>query len=215
MPLITSIVQNKKNKKFYSVFIDGKFRFSLSENDLTFLDLKENQNISRDKLNQFVEEYSIQKARRYAYLLVSKKLYSKNKFIEKLQNKKFPEETINKIIEELKEYKYINDRELIYEYAKNKVELKPMGRYRLQRELFNQRFKEDDIKECLERIYTEFDEGELAQKAVAARFKKSLDNVDEGLLKKINNFLLSRGFNYDIINDIIKSIRENRRKDED
>ncbi len=211
MPVITNIVQQKKNKKFYSIYVDGEFKFSLPENDLSFLGLREDQVIPKEKLDFFVQKYALQKARDYAYSLISKKAYSENSLREKLQNKNYPNEIIEKIIDELKEFNYINDKELIYEYAKSKIQLKPMGKYRLKSELYNKKFDEILIKECIEKIYQKYDEKSLAERAVKEHFKNMPEKIDENFLHKINNFLLSRGFSYETIQDVILSVKKSNK----
>lgn len=207
MPVITDIVQHKKNKKYYSIYLDGKFRFSLSENDLIFLDLKKGQLLPQEKVDYLIQEYGLQKARNYVYSLISKKNYSENLMREKLKNKNYSDEIIEKIIDELKEYDYINDEKFIYEYAQNKIESKPMGRYRLKAELFNKKFDEPLIKECIEKIYQEYNERELAEKAIKLHFKKLPLEIDEKFVVKLKNFLLSRGFSFEIINEVISEIK--------
>ncbi len=207
MPVITDIVQHKKNKKYYSIYIDGKFKFSLSEDDLIFLNLKKEQVLPQEKVDYLTQEYGLQKARNYVYSLISKKIYSENLLREKLRNKNYPDEIIEKIIDELKEYDYINDEKFIYEYAQNKIESKPMGRYRLKNELFNKKFDETLIKECIENIYQEYNEKELAEKAIKMHFKNMPTEIDEKFAVKLKNFLLSRGFSYEIINEVISEIK--------
>src|SRR5208283_3663733 len=101
MPIISDIVQQKKKKNYYSVFIDNEYSFSLSEADLNFLQLKINDNIPQEKLNSFINLYSIQKAKDYAYSLISRKSYSEKEFYTKLIQK-FPEKTVQIVIQDLK-----------------------------------------------------------------------------------------------------------------
>jgi len=208
MPIITNIIQNKKNKKFFSVYIDNNFKFSLTSADLNYLALKVGEEISEEKLKYLESEYLLQKAREYVYNLISKKTYTERALIEKLKSKNFSENIINQITNELKNYKYLNDEEFIYEYARAKIEEKPMGKYRLKQELFNKKFDENLIKECIEKIYKEFNEEELAQKALNSKFKNLKENFNEKLVQKIYNFLLSRGFSYEIINNIVSRLKK-------
>ena len=208
MPIITDIIQNKKNKKFFSVYVDNNFKFSLTSADLNYLALKVGEEISEEKLKYLENEYLLQKAREYVYNLISKKTYTERALIEKLKSKNFSENIINQITNELKNYKYLNDEEFIYEYAMAKIEEKPMGKYRLKQELFNKKFDENLIKECIEKIYKEFNEEELAQKALNSNFKNLKENLNEKLVQKIYNFLLSRGFSYEIINNIVSRLKK-------
>ncbi|MBN1897992.1 MAG: regulatory protein RecX [Spirochaetes bacterium] len=212
--LISDIVQQKRNKKYFSIYVDGHFQFSLSQSDLDFLDLKKGDSISREKLDALIKEYALQKARDYAFTLLSKKSYSKKQFTEKLENKKYPPKIIRTVIEELEKSNYINDQEFIYQYTRDKIQQKPMGRFRLKNELWQKKFDEPLIKECVEKVYEEIDERQLARQALKSRFKKIPQKMTREILNKINNFLLARGFSYEIIYDIIDDLKkDNENKD--
>ena len=206
MPLITDIIQQKKNKNYYSIFGDNEYLFSLSSIDLNYLQLKRNDNISEERLNDLVKTFSLQKAKNYAYKLLSRKAYSKKALIEKLKNR-FSEKVSNEVINDLKRLDYINDKKLIIEYARNKLQLKPMGPFKLKQELLNKKFDMDLIKNTIDKIFQEYDEYDLARKVFNKRFENIKTCKDQKILNKIKNYLLSNGFNINTIIEIIKKIR--------
>ena len=173
---------------------------------MNYLRLKINDNIPREKLNEFIKIFSLQKAKDYAYRLLSRKAYSEMALKEKLRSK-FPDNISEKVIKNLKKLSYINDKKLIIEYARNKLRIKPMGPFKLRQELFNQKFDMDLIKDTIDNIFQEYDEYELAIKVFNKRFEKIKNYKDQKILNKIKNYLLSKGFN---INIIIKIIQEKR-----
>lgn len=204
MPVITDIVQQQKNKNYYSIFIDQQYSFSLSIADLNYLQLKINSKITREKLDYYLNTYALQQAKDHAYRLLSRKSYSQQEMLEKLITK-YNEKICHKVIRDLKALNYLNDKELIYAYAQNKIELKPRGRLKLQQELRQKKFPEDLIIQTLEKIYQQYDEYELALQLFHKRFKSVKDHSDIKTLNKIKNFLLSNGFTFNIINRIISN----------
>lgn len=209
MPVITDILSQKKNKKYYSIYVDNIYSFSLSQDDLDFLQLKKNTTLSQDKLQTLIHTYALQKAKNYAYKLVAGKSYSEKEIRDKLIEK-FPEKISMELVEDLKNYGYINDEKLIYVYAKNKIELKPMGKMKLKNILYNKKFDESLIQQTLDKVYHHFNEQEMAQQLVEKHFKKIKDKDSIKIKNKIKNYLLSNGFNYDTINTIIQGSQKER-----
>jgi len=206
MPVITDIIRQKKNKNYYSIFIDNKYLFSLSLSDLNFLQLKINDSISEEKANKMAETFSLQKAKDYAYRLLSRKSYSEKAMKEKLESR-FSIKISEKVIKNLKKQKYINDKTLLLEYAKNKIQLKPMGPFKLQQDLISKKFNIDQVKKTVEKIFQEFNEYELAKQVFEKRFKNIKKTKDIKVLNKVKNYLMSHGFNISIAIKIIEEIK--------
>lgn len=206
MPIISDIVPQKKNKNYYSVFVDNKYLFSLSVSDLNFLHLKVNDTITEERLDNLIHIYSLQKAKDYAYRLISRKAYSEEALKEKLNNK-FPENITIKVINDLKELNYINDKVFINDYVRNKIELKPMGPWKLKQDLTNKKFSEALVKEAIQKIFQEYDEFELALKVFNKKFKNINKTNDLKELNKIKNYLLSNGFNSNVVIRVINGVR--------
>ncbi len=207
MPIISDIIP-QKNKKFYSIFIDGEFKFSLSESDLKYLNLNVNDTISNEKLNFFIDTYVKQRAFDYAYKLLSKKMVSETFLYDKLKDKNFPLSIIEEVINKLKEINYINDEKFIEEYAYEKVNYKKIGPFRLYAELKNKKFKEKLIKKTIDKIFSKVDEVKIAKESLNKKFKNIDKEIDIKTLKKIESFLRSRGFTSETIYQIIKEIQK-------
>ena len=76
--IITSIEQQKNSDERFSVFIDGEFAFGISFFDLYNLGLKVGDIVDDDMMKTIEEVTDTEKCKRYAELLISKKMYSKN-----------------------------------------------------------------------------------------------------------------------------------------
>ncbi|MDD5065426.1 MAG: regulatory protein RecX [bacterium] len=202
MPVISKIVPQKRNKAYFSVYVDEQFAFSLSQKDLQYLQLRADTSLSDEELQKLIHTYSLQKAKDYAYRLVAGKTYSENELYAKLVSR-FPEKTAHQVLDNLKQYGYIDDAKIIHEYARTKLNLKPMGKLKLKHILRNKKFKKELISPALEKIYAEYDEPEMARKLLRKHFKEKKKD-----LNKIKNYLLGNGFTYDLIHEIISEIRD-------
>ena len=110
---ITDIRQQKHNKKRYSVFIDGNFAFGLDEVDILYYKLLDADEISYDKFNYIKENVVFSKARDTALKYINNKQRTKKEIINKLREKDFTEDIIEKVIKLFEKYGYIDD----YAYA--------------------------------------------------------------------------------------------------
>ena len=123
----------------------------------------------------------------------------------KLKHKGYPEEAIQQVIHLLKEKKLLND----LEFAKHKVYWSqygnPVGRNRIRLELRKKGLSEDNISEALQ----EWDPSSEKEKALLlakTRFDK-LKTLDPTKRKKrIYDFLVRRGFAYEISREVISEL---------
>lgn len=122
-----------------------------------------------------------------------------------LLNKGFSEEKVEHVIEELKEYGYINDLNYSIMYFEYGFE-KGRGRYRIEKELSQRGVSEEIIKEAYNASDNKPDEFDIAM-TIAEDMVSGIDVKELGyeekrrLKAKIGRKLLARGFS---IEDIYK-----------
>ena len=118
-------------------------------------------------------------------------IYEMQKFIEK---KGFNEEIVKKVIDALLEKNYLNDKNFAKLFIESKARNKPKSKFAFQYELKKKGISPSIIDDILE----QYDDQDLAIKAVKPKIKiwKTLD--DEKFKKKMMNYLRYRGFNYEI-----------------
>ncbi len=111
-----------------------------------------------------------------------------------IKNKGFSEDIVEKIIEILKDQNYLNDRKFARQFVETRIKTKAKSKFALEYELRQKGIKPCDIDDLLK----EYDDQNLALKAIHPKIK-TWQNLDiDKLKKKIINFLRYRGFNYDI-----------------
>lgn len=202
MPIITDIVRQKKNKGYYSIFVDGNYLFSISTSDLNFLNLKINDDITKKRLDELIRIYSLQKAKDYAYNLLSRKSYSRIEMKDKLLNR-FPQKVTDQVIKDLISLEYINDEKIIKEYAINKIQIRPMGPWKLRQDLIQRKFDLNLVEKTIQELFQQYDEFELAEKVFEKKYKNLASCNDIKFLNKIKNYLLSNGFNMHVVLELI------------
>ena len=206
---ITSVERNKKNKNRLSVFIDGRFSFTISEDDYLMLNLYEEAELDEEKLDYIKNTLNFREAKSLAVKYLSTKLRTEKEVKEKLLNEGYEESCINNVIEELKAIGYINNKLYAQKYVYDRSKLKPMSKKLLKHELMNRGISEEIVDEVLNDWKVE--DTNIAGSLLKRKFGK-YDLSDEKIIKKAYMFLLHRGFSMETIREAFRSVNNEERQ---
>jgi len=135
----------------------------------------------------------------YALKLLARKWYSKKRISDKLAQKDFEDEEIKKTVQFLEDKYFIDDNKFAESLVKSKIAYKPQGKYKLKIWLKKHQFSDESIDKALSLINTDA-EVELVKSAKEKWLKqKSADQNDPKVRIKLIRYLISQGFNYEII----------------
>ena len=144
--------------------------------------------------------------RRYTVLKLKEKLVSFSDSVAKaeasgeLQSneaKKETEKNIKKVLDRLKELKYLDDTQFAKDFIESRNEFKPKGRFMLKRELRKKGLHPDLADRVVEE--TDIDEEANAIKALKKRMRQLEKEPPHKQKEKAMRFLASRGFNIQAI----------------
>lgn len=205
MKKITLIEVQKRNKKRSNIFINEEYAFSLS-NELVY---KENLNINdivdEEKLLIISKEDSFLKCKESALRIIEKSYKTEKEISEKLIGKGFLEDEINKTINFLQEYNFINNKQYASMYIKDRI--KTAGSKKIRYSLLNKGIEEEIIDELLEKVQVN-EEFEGAIKLGRKKYEqiKKKENNKYKIKNKLVTYLMGRGYNYSLIKDVINEI---------
>lgn len=199
---ITKIERQEKDEKRFSVFIDDKFAFGLSGVDLLYYKLEVGQELSQEKYNYIIDETIFSKARDKAVKFLSYRARSRKEVYEKLAKEDYPEEIIERVIELMEKYGYIDDYKFSICYIRDKIKINGFGSIRIAHELKEKGVKGDIINETLAQL--NLDESDTALAMLTKRYKNR-GIVDIKEKNKAYEFLLRKGFSYEIINKALST----------
>lgn len=140
----------------------------------------------------------------YSLWLISRKRYTQKELERKFQEKKYGTKSDQKkVIERLKQLKYIDDKEFAKDYIRTRLLINPKGKNLLKLELKLKGIDKEFIDNAIENA--DINEVEVAIN-VLERKKKSLERIDDRQKKKekIMRILSSRGFMLDTIYKILE-----------
>ena len=146
---ITSIRQQEKRKDRYSIFVDDKYVFSLSESALLEKRLASGQEIDKAKLKEFKKLSADDKAYGNALRYVTIRQRSTWEMDSYLRRKKVDEPVAKEIINKLSGIGLLNDESFAAAWVENRRLLKPTSQRKLIQELKVKRVPEDIISKVL------------------------------------------------------------------
>lgn len=202
MSQITEIVPQKKPGRV-NIFIDGKFAFGLSLEALAKTGLTTGH-ISQKQLDQIVKSEESSKLQEQAIRFLNWRPRSEKEVkdylarkIAKSENIKFRQAQyspiVAKIIAKLKKYNFINDRQFAKWFITSRVRSSPKSTRLISLELKSKGIDQQLIETSLKKHPSE---KSLATKAVAKKIKRWQKLPQLEFKKKLYQFLLFRGFDY-------------------
>ncbi len=199
---ITKIEKQKNNSERYNIYADGKFYTGMGKEELLSLRLKEGDIIEENVLLAGIKEDEFLRALNKSGQYIGGGRKTQKQVEDYLIKKGFDEEIISRVIQRLKEYRYIDDAEYARAYIQQNA-LK--GGQAVKFALLRRGVDKQTIAEALDERNDDC-ELEGALRAGKAYIKgRSFKDMREAR-SKLFQALARRGFDYDIINAAAESL---------
>lgn len=195
---ITDIKQQVKRQDRYSIYIDGKYAFSFSENELLSLGLRINQEFSEQELEELKKTAVEDKAYMRALDLLMRRNRSEWELRDYLKRKDYAPEIIDKILNRLHKAGYVDDKKFAAMWVENRRLLKAISKRKLQVELRQKRVADEIIQEVLSEDET--DERQVLKDLIAKKRQQTRYQDDQKLMA----YLMRQGFNYDDVKSTVQ-----------
>lgn len=117
MPVVTAIRQQRQRPDRYSVYVDGRYSFSLSDSQLIKAGLVTGQELAGEELEGYRADSHYGKALQSAFNLLSYRARSHREMIQRLRLKKYEPEIIERVIERLSQLKLLDDEQFAHSWV--------------------------------------------------------------------------------------------------
>ena len=200
--LVTDIKESSKKKGKFDVYVEGKLAFSLIAADIEYFKIKKGENLPDNKYNFIMENIVYIKAQDLALSYISGKMRTEKEVCGKLRLNGFDEDIVKKVLDFLKKYDYVNDYNYCLAFIRQSLKLNPMGYFAIR-----QKLKITGVEDYnIEKAWNESNVDQLKYAELITDKKlKGKKIADEKEMRKLQDFLLRKGYSYDIIKDIIKN----------
>lgn len=199
--MIISLEKQKREER-YNLFLDGEFYSGLELETIVKYKLKNGQDISKERIDEILNEsessYAFNKALKY----LSKSMKTENEVIDFLKSKKIRYDAIVLAIDKLKQYDYINDEIYINSYVN--FYKSRYGKNKIKQNLIQKGLDRELVEENMD-----YDEKENLDFLVNEIKKQSKNQaIDLKMKQKIIRNLTYKGYNYDTIKSAFNSLGE-------
>ena len=190
MKTITELKTQAKNAKRVSVYLDGQYYCGLDLQTVVKNRLKVGLSLEESELIDIQRESEFSACYNSALNLISKSVKTEKEVSDKLIKKGYLKEIVEEVIEKVKSYGFIDDKNYAERYVSTYKNVK--GKRLIALELKKKGVSEKDYKEIL-------DETDSQQETAYNLAVKYLKNkaIDEKTIRKCYNYLLQKGFSYD------------------
>ena len=189
-----------------SVYLDDQYAFGLDAELALKFGLKEGECLTQEQIDQLLLHEERKKAKDRALRFLVHRARSEKEIVDKLSSLGYEQETIEWVLSELKRLGFVNDLEFAFSFSRSKMVTKPMGQRLLHQELQKKGISREIIDRVMDEIYKENDPLQIA-KALAEKRKKQYKDLDQQKLRKrICDFLFRRGFDWEIIQEVLNDL---------
>ncbi len=195
MRTITAIEEQKRRRERVSIFLDGRFAFSVGRGVVEEHGLHPGQVLSDSRVEELAAADLVGKCLNAALRLLSYRPRSEAEIRTRL-SRRFNGETIEGVILQLRERQMIDDVAFAVFWREARDSFSPRGRRLLKVELRHKGVDPEVIDEVLDGI----DDEESAYRAAQKRGRTLAKEDYETFRRKLGAFLRRRGFSYGVVN---------------
>lgn len=205
MAKISKIEVQKRNSERVNIFLDGEYAFSISM-ELAYKEgVKVNSEIDAERLKEIANKESFIRCRESALRIIERNYKTEKEVREKLVLKGYEQEAIDKAIDFLKEYKFLDDGNYTKMFIKNK--LNSQGSQKIKYSLMQKGVSKEVIEKELSNVDREEEKISalnLAKKKINTIMKRETDTYK--ISGKLYRFLMTKGFNYELVKEVVKEV---------
>ena len=194
---ITAIKQQIKRQGRYSVFVDGKYGFSLGETALLESKLSIGEDLTEARLRELKQESADDKVYNNALAYAVLRPRSVWEMEQYLLRKKCSPSLVKTILNKLSIAGFLDDEKFAYSWVANRRLLKPISRRRLLQELRAKRVSNEAAERAIGEDET--DEQAVLTDLIARKRKQTRYQDDQKLMQ----YLAGQGFSYGDIKDAL------------
>lgn len=205
MAKITKIEVQKRNNKRVNIYIDGDYAFSASAELVYKERIKKDMEVNEVRLNEIISESNFLKCKETSLRIITRSYKTENEMKDRLAEKGYNGKEIDKTIEFLKEYKFIDNRAYAQMYVRDR--LRSQGTQKIKYALLRKGIDEEEIMEILSYVDSEKEE-EVGTEIAIKKYKQLLKKEEDiyKIKSKLGTFLLSRGYEYSLVKEIIRKV---------
>src|SRR5256714_13955131 len=158
------------------------------------------------------------KARERVFQRAAKLLAAKQRSVEELRERLLAgrgatKANVEEVIARLREYGYLDDAKFAQSYASLRLRERPLGRRRLQRDLWLKKVDKEAAESALDEVFEATPETDLIDRAIAKRIRLRGKPGTREDAKKFFDHLLRQGFEFELVSEKVHALAKSESDD--
>jgi regulatory protein len=200
--LITAIEPQKRKKDRLNIYINGQFGFGLSSKLAEGIAV--GQSLTATEIEKLQTLEMIDRAKEATNNYLSYRPRSVQEVRRHLSKKEYSDKVIDEVIVDLSQADLLDDRTFVNYWIEQREAFRPRGRFALRQELYQKGINTEIIDAALAQV----DEYDSAFRAGKKKAIQLAGTEEMEFRKKLGQFLKRRGFEYEIIAEVTKALRD-------
>ncbi len=113
---------------------------------------------------------------------------------------------VEEVIGRLREYGYLDDQKFAQSYASLRLRERPIGRRRLERDLWLKKVDKATVETALDEVFETTPEEDLIDRAIAKRVRLRGKPATREEAKKLFDHLLRQGFAFELVSEKVRAL---------
>jgi regulatory protein len=206
MSVITKLTTAKSRDKKINIYLDGKYAFSLPANVVTQAGLRKEQELTSIQVEELAATGRYRRCLNAAVSYISYKPRSEYEVRQRLLQRRFERNDIDKTIDDLKDQGFIDDVSFARLWKENRQDCSPRSKWLTGVELRRKGINNDLVIQAV----SDIDDNESAYRAALTRARRIAPDDYQTFRRRLGDFLKRRGFNYDVIQQTIDMLWSER-----
>ena len=204
---ITRLAQQKRDAERVSVFIDGAFAFGLALDLVLRAGLRKGQALTVPDQQALLDDEERFKAKAAALDYIAYQARTQTEVRRKLVRKGFSDTIADEAVARMHELGYLDDEAYARAYARGRLAGRGHGPQRIRTDLRRRGVAPKTIDAVLDDLVEADDLRETALRHGRKRWLRLASEEDERKRrKKLSDFLVRRGYDYDLIREIVETL---------
>lgn len=193
-------------KTKYKVDLDGQFAFVLYKGELSRYGVKEGAELTEEIVDEIYNTVLLKRAKKRAMHLLEDMDRTESGLREKLRQGLYPKEIIEKAIDYVRSFGYLNDAR----YAENFIlsRRNSKSRKEIHALLHGKGISDEEISIAFENCYGNQEEQEAVRRILEKK-RVNPKTADDREMQKIYGYLARKGFRYETIRQVTQNYNEN------
>jgi regulatory protein len=148
----------------------------------------------------------------------AKLLAAKQRSVEELREKLSTtrgatKPVVDEAIARLREYGYLDDAKFAQSYASLRLRERPIGRRRLQRDLWLKKVDKQTVESALDEVFESTPEDDLIDRAIAKQIRLRGRPKTRQHARKLFDHLLRQGFEFELVSEKVRALTKSEADD--